>query len=123
MAMLVAMPVSVAWGAIARGWFGLPEDYAPAGPAFLIAATAAISSLVALAFALTVRTRAPRAVGSTAAVILLAIALPAWLVWPTMAYPHVGAGPTVGVVAHVLIGALSLVIVLRALPRRPPHEG
>lgn len=123
-AMLVATPVSVAWGALAQSWFGLPPDYEPAHPAFLLAATAAVSSLVSLAFVLSFRfAREPLAVGVVAAGLLLAIALPAWLVMPMVAYPDVAAGPAVGMVTHLLVGAVSFAVVFLALAERQAHQG
>lgn len=115
MASLVSIPVSVTWGAIARRSLDLPPEFALADPAFLVYASVGISALVAVSFALALRfAHDPLALGSVAAGALLAMALPVWLVAPLAAYPDVAAGPTYGLVAHLLVGATSFFMVLRA---------
>ena len=115
MASLVTIPVSVTWGALARGWLGLPAEFALADPAFLLYASVVVSALVAIPFALAFRyAREPVATGSVAAGALLAMALPLWLVTPLAAYPHVAAGPTFGLIAHLLAAGTAFVVVLRS---------
>lgn len=115
MASLVAIPVSVAWGVVARGWLGLPDEFALADPAFLVYASVGVALLVAVPFALAFRfSREPLANGSVAAGALLAMVLPLWLVTPLLAYPEVEGGPTYGLVAHLLVGGTAFLIVLRA---------
>lgn len=117
-ASLVSIPMSVTWGAAARGWLGLPAGFALAEPAFLVVASVAVAALVAVPFALAFRyAREPVALGSVGAGALLAMALPAWLVAPLLLYPGVAGGPAFGLGAHLLAGATSFAIVLGAASR------
>lgn len=114
MASLVAIPLNVTWGVLARDWLGLPSDYAPAEPSALLVASIGICALVAIAFALAFRyTAEPLAIGSVAAGALLAMALPASIAMPLVAYPDVAGGAAFGLVAHLLAAATSFLIVFR----------
>ena len=114
MASLVAIPVSVTWGALARRWLALPAEYAPAEPSALLLSSIGVSALVAVAFALAFRYASePLAIGSVAAGALVAMTLPVALVVPLAAYPDVPGGPAFGLVSHLLAGSTSFLIVLR----------
>lgn len=124
MASLVAIPVSVAWAVVARGWLGLPDDFALADPGFLVYACVAIALLVAVPFALAFRfSREPLANGSVAAGAILAMVLPLWLATPLAVHPNVAGGPTYGLIAHLLVGGTAFLVVLRAAAlARAPQE-